>query len=81
MHTMVLASLLCTATRIFSLSSSFFVSVPKLAFTSFIVLPTPCNYSVAYCAFRHSLSAELKPFTHYIFLICIIFLSCVMVLC
>jgi len=36
MHTMVLAYLVCTATRIFSLSSSFFVPVPELAVISFI---------------------------------------------
>jgi hypothetical protein len=81
MRTMVLAYLVCTATGIFSLSSPFFVSVPELAVISFIVLPTPCNYSVAYCVFRHRLSAELNLFTHCMFLMCINFLSCVMVLC
>jgi len=45
MHTMVLGYLVCTATRIFSLSSSFFVSVPELTVINFIVLPTACNYS------------------------------------
>jgi len=36
MHTVVLAYLVCTATRISSLSSSFFVSFPELAVISFI---------------------------------------------
>jgi hypothetical protein len=36
MHTIVLVYLVFTATRISSLSSSFFVSVPELAVISFI---------------------------------------------
>jgi len=36
MNTMVLAYLVCASTRIFSLSPSFFVSVPELAIISFI---------------------------------------------
>lgn len=45
MNAVVLAYLVCTATRIFSLFSSLFASVPELAVISFIVLPTPYNYS------------------------------------